>query len=235
MQCWIAPSQAALRHTGQQGSPRKQLLCIPSCALHNVFSGQNRFPGCRCKTQCNTKQCPCYLAVRECDPDLCMTCGAADHWDSKGVSCKNCSIQRGLKKVHKAPCIRPEGVISFYSWSSDQLQDMLDKTSSLLPWLCQLFYHCLFLAPAFGSIGCCRVGHLHQRTSSEEWVYFWILWRGNLLALSRSDLSTTETAFTVLMIISVHKQLISQDEADRRGRIYDKYMSSFLFNLNNGK
>ncbi|MBN3323523.1 EZH1 methyltransferase, partial [Atractosteus spatula] len=86
---------------------------------------QNRFPGCRCKAQCNTKQCPCYLAVRECDPDLCMTCGAADHWDSKNLSCKNCSIQRGLKK------------------------------------------------------------------------------------------------------------LISQDEADRRGRIYDKYMSSFLFNLNN--
>ncbi|KIJ67517.1 hypothetical protein HYDPIDRAFT_108335 [Hydnomerulius pinastri MD-312] len=58
-----------------------------------------RWRGCRCsKTRsgwsCGTKRCPCLEALRECDPELCLSCGCKD----ESTSCRNSQIRRGEHK-----------------------------------------------------------------------------------------------------------------------------------------
>lgn len=132
------------------------------CTKHCVWGKRSRnfFRGCACSGKCTTKSCPCFAAKRECDPDLCRSCGACTDPPNKPATtqrCRNDSI--GMRR------------------------------------------HCHLL--------------LGKSTIADAgWGIF------TRYALKKGDF--------------VHEyvgEVISQEEAERRGRIYDKVNRSYLFNL----
>jgi len=87
---------------------------VCSCRQNNNFcekfcycplSCRDRFPGCRCKSSCKTSKCSCWLASRECDPDLCENClDGRLELDPKTNSCQNVQLQRAKgKNLYVAP------------------------------------------------------------------------------------------------------------------------------------
>ncbi|KAK8270747.1 hypothetical protein V6Z12_D11G217700 [Gossypium hirsutum] len=150
----------------------KQCSCLLNGTCCEKYCGcpkscKNRFRGCHCaKSQCRSRQCPCFAADRECDPDVCRNC-----W----VSCA-------------------------------------DGTGTL------------GVPPQRGDNYECRNMKL-------------LLKQQQRVLLGRSDVS----GWGAFLKNSVGKheylgeytgELISHREADKRGKIYDRENSSFLFNLN---
>ncbi|XWS41886.1 hypothetical protein CRYUN_Cryun17cG0121000 [Craigia yunnanensis] len=150
----------------------KQCSCLLNGTCCEKYCGcpkscKNRFRGCHCaKSQCRSRQCPCFAADRECDPDVCRNC-----W----VSCG-------------------------------------DGTGSL------------GVPPQRGDNYECRNMKL-------------LLKQQQRVLLGRSDVS----GWGAFLKNSVGKheylgeytgELVSHREADKRGKIYDRENSSFLFNLN---
>ncbi|KAJ0464666.1 putative [histone H3]-lysine(4) N-trimethyltransferase chromatin remodeling SET family [Helianthus annuus] len=75
--------------------------CLASGTCCEKFCGcpktcKNRFRGCHCaKSQCRSRQCPCFAANRECDPDLCQHC-----W----ISCGDGTLGSPGKKGNSYEC-----------------------------------------------------------------------------------------------------------------------------------
>lgn len=130
--------------------------CSKSC--------KNRFRGCHCaKSQCRSRQCPCFAAGRECDPDVCRNC-----W----VSCGDGTLGE--------PPRRGDGHCGNMRLLLRQQQRILLAKSDVAGW------------GAFLKNPVNKNDYLGEYTG----------------------------------------ELISHREADKRGKIYDRANSSFLFDLN---
>ncbi|XP_077240780.1 SET domain-containing protein isoform X2 [Tasmannia lanceolata] len=153
-----------------------QLMCGKQCpCLHNGTccekycgcskSCKNRFRGCHCaKSQCRSRQCPCFAAGRECDPDVCRNC-----W----VSCGGGSLGEPPARGDGYQCGNMKLLLK-------QQQRILLGKSDVAGW------------GAFIKKPVNKNDYLGEYTG----------------------------------------ELISHKEADKRGKIYDRANSSFLFDLN---
>ncbi|CAN6214949.1 unnamed protein product [Urochloa humidicola] len=156
---------------GCQSACGKQCPCLTNATCCEKYCGcskicKNRFRGCHCaKSQCRSRQCPCFAADRECDPDVCRNC-----WVGCGDGTLGVPNQRG----DNYECRNMKLLLK-------QQQRVLLGRSDVSGW------------GAF----------LKNSVSKHEYL-------GEYTG-----------------------ELISHKEADKRGKIYDRENSSFLFNLNN--
>lgn len=133
------------------------------CTKHCIWGSRSRnfFRGCACKSgQCRTRSCACFASQRECDPDLCLSCGTCSDPPNKPAvlqSCRNDSISM------------------------------------------RRYTHLLLGKSTIDGAG---------------WGAF------NKHALAKGDFVSEYVG-----------EVITQEEAERRGRIYDKHQRSYLFNL----
>ncbi|KAL2348378.1 hypothetical protein Fmac_002378 [Flemingia macrophylla] len=155
---------------GCQSACGKQCPCLQNGTCCEKYCGcpkscKNRFRGCHCaKSQCRSRQCPCFAADRECDPDVCRNC-----WVSCGDGTLGIPSQRG----DNYECRNMKLLLK-------QQQRVLLGRSDVSGWGA-------FLKNSVG-----KHEYLGEYTG----------------------------------------ELISHREADKRGKIYDRENSSFLFNLN---
>ncbi len=177
------------------GYCEKYCSCPPTCSL--------RFNGCRCKRgNCRTKVCPCFVAGRECDPDLCGQCGVSIHP----------FFNRELRDVFKK---------NYHSFNKNNGQTNNNNNNSSKVTMNNTFHKKSMNAFDMKMCANCNI----RRNLSKK-VY---VGRSSIHGWGAFIGSAVEKNEFIMEYVG---EIISQDEADRRGKIYDKLDSSFLFNLN---
>lgn len=161
----IQPSFHPCNHLGPCNE--EDCTCVQNssfCTKHCVWGkkAKNFFRGCNCKGEnaCRTMACSCFAGGRECDPDLCRSCGACCDPPGKKAVTQTCRNDNISMRRH-AHLLLGESSIKDAGWG------------------------------AFTKYALKKGDFVHEYVG----------------------------------------EVISQEEAERRGRVYDKINRSYLFNL----
>ncbi len=110
---------------------KNAFFCTKHCGWGNLSA--NFFRGCACQAgQCQSSSCPCYAAKRECDPDLCRSCGACtdppNNPAGDGQRCRNdnISMKRGVRLLVGESSVEGAG-LGLFTQHSLKKGDFVDE------------------------------------------------------------------------------------------------------------
>ncbi|CAF4166465.1 unnamed protein product [Rotaria sp. Silwood2] len=216
----------------------------------------HRFPGCTCKGACLLNNCLCCAEGRECDPDLCHKCGASlflnamDDFNSiiksepeitttttivERKSLSSLSRRNTRTKINENLPTRQHSLRSCrtvepsYKLVRNQTKRMNSRTSlssntiSNMPMITcanisiqRKLYKQILVAESDGNV-----------ILGLSFFYFNFI----VLVAGYGAFLGSPIAYPGDLIAEYTGEIISEEEADRRGRLYDKQACSYLFNL----
>ena len=195
-----------------------------------------RWVGCTCRTGCRRSSCPCHVANRECDPDLCTTCRCADV-----IILSNCAgADRPPRRLrHLASCtaasVPPPAAIAAAvaaaAAARSPVADVLAPTTSLAA----------RVAALAATTDAHTAAALRRAILAQLPLCANVQLQARMHRRTRVGLSSTpnagcglfldDTADVNDLIGEYVGELVSSGEADRRGVLYDMMNVSYLFDL----
>ncbi|CAF3696406.1 unnamed protein product [Adineta steineri] len=195
----------------------------------------HRFPGCTCKGACLLNNCLCCAEGRECDPDLCHKCGASLF----------------LNEINDLnPIIKSEPETSFIerkTLPNLSRRNIRLKMNGNLPTRQHSLRSCRNVEPSY-KLNRSQTKRTSSRTSINSTISsnLPMITCANIslqrklykqILIAESDVAGygaflgSSVAYPGDLIAEYTGEIITEEEADRRGRLYDKQACSYLFNL----
>ena len=193
-----------------------------------------RFRGCQCVDgRCRGNECPCFRSHRECDPDQCRQCqsylprrvvDAAVEWLKVNAPEYHRKWYRPkFMEKQSASSSSSTSTVTVSSSSEDNGSEEEKKEGHTVDWDGRVRVKILGIDGVDPFKLCGNVGCTQQRNKR--------LWIGKS-RVHGFGCFVAEPIMKDEYITEYLGEMISQNEADRRGTVYDEQNISYLFNLN---